>query len=468
MDKLTTDEYNSYIKLKKKIKTKTRGTQTDVPLPNITLLLPKTYTGYEEYEEDSYDNDPDYVPEKKHNKLKRHYNNEDTSYYEELNKNRKKKIDKIEKQIFDINHVKTPLRFKILESEMDIKLKSIAMTKVDQLSQMRTSDNEYFKLRTWIENLSKIPVGKYKPLPITSNNSVDEIKNFLDKTKKDLNNTVYGHEDAKDQLIRLLCKWISNPNAGGLVIGMQGAPGTGKTELSSNIAKILGLPMAFISMGTCSCSTDLVGSSYVYEGSRWGRLTAELIKSEHMNPLFYFDELDKISPTKYGEEIVSTLIHMTDSTQNMRFHDRYFSDVDLDFSKCVIIFSYNDEEKINPILKDRMVTIRVNGYNSKEKTKIAKEYLLPKIFKEYAFKPGEIVFHDDVVKHVVSIVDEEQGVRNLKRGLEDIVSQINLHRLLKKELCNKKIEFPLDVQKDLVDSFVKKKETKLRVPTMYT
>jgi ATP-dependent Lon protease len=461
---LSNDDLKKYIALKKKIKFSNKGTQTDKPVQNITFLLPI------QNQECCYDyEDPDYEPEEseEQNKLKRNYDKDDSKYYTGMTKKKQKLIDKLEQEIFDINNIKIPLRFKILNSNMDIKLKAIAMHKVDQLSNMRTSDNEYFKLRNFIENLSKIPIGKYKPLNISKKNSVDDIKLFLDTTKDKLDKTVFGHIEAKEQVICLLAKWISNPTANGLVIGIQGPAGCGKTTYAKQIAENLNMPMSFISLGTCSCSTDLVGSSYVYEGSRWGRLVGELMKTEVMNPVFFFDELDKISPTKYGDEIINTLIHLTDSTQNMKFHDRYFTDLDLDFSKCLMIFSYNHEDKINPILKDRMVTINVSGYTVKDKTKISTGYLLPSIYKEYGFKDDDIIFPEDIIKHIISMVEEEEGVRNLKRGLENIVSQINLNKILKKEINDKIIEFPLTINREIVDKFIKKKESNLKVPHMY-
>jgi ATP-dependent Lon protease len=415
------------------------------------------------YEEDDND-DPDYTP--KTNKSSK-YTKDDTIYYEKLTSKKRKIIDKIEIEIANINKITIPLRFKILDSNIDIKLKAIALHKVDQLANMKTSDNEYFKLKNYIENLSKIPIGKFKQLPISNSHSVDKIKTFLDTINERLDKTVYGHIEAKEQIIRLLAKWISNPNSGGLVIGMQGSMGVGKTTFAKQIAENLNMPMSFISLGTCSCSTDLIGSSYVYEGSRWGRLVAETMKAEFMNPVMFFDELDKISQTKHGEEITNILIHLTDSTQNMKFHDRYFSDLDLDFSKSLMIFSYNNEELINPILKDRMVTINIRGYNSKEKIKISQDYLLPAIFTEYGFEKNDIIFEDDIIKHIITLTEEEEGVRNLKRSLEVIISQINLHKILKKQLNNKDLDFPIIITQTIIDKFIKIKENKFTNLSMY-
>ena len=137
-----------------------------------------------------------------------------------------------------------------------------------------------------------------------------------------------------------------------------------------------------------------------------------------MNPVIYFDELDKISDTPKGEEIIGILTHLTYTTQNSQFHDKYFSEVDFDLSKCLFIFSYNDESKVNPILRDRMYRIQTKGYDTKEKMIITRKHLLPKIREQVNFKEDEVVIPDDTLNYIIT--DEkfskaEQGVRNLKR-----------------------------------------------------
>ena len=92
-----------------------------------------------------------------------------------------------------------------------------------------------------------------------------------------------------------------------------------------------------------------------------------------MNPIIYFDELDKISDTQKGDEIINLLTHITDLTQNNLFQDNYFPGVNIDLSKVLFIFSYNDESKVNKIFKDRMYVIHTKGFNTEDKLKIANE-----------------------------------------------------------------------------------------------
>jgi ATP-dependent Lon protease len=173
-----------------------------------------------------------------------------------------------------------------------------------------------------------------------------------------------------------------NPNAKGNMIGIHGPAGNGKTTLiKEGIAKAMNKPFIFISLGGATDSSFLEGHSFTYEGSICGRIASGIIESKCMDPVIFLDELDKVSETPKGEEIINILMHITDATQNNHFTDRFFSGIDFDFSKAIIIFSFNDASKVSRILKDRMKIIKVGGYKIDDKIKIAQKHLLPKLFK---------------------------------------------------------------------------------------
>jgi ATP-dependent Lon protease len=198
-----------------------------------------------------------------------------------------------------------------------------------------------------------------------------------------------------------------------------------------------------------------------------------------MNPVIYFDELDKISDTPRGQEIIGVLTHLTDTTQNDHFHDKYFSEIDFDLSKCLFIFSYNDETLINPILKDRMYRIQTKGYDSKEKVIIARDYLLPKIREEIKFDNDAIIFSDELLEYIINdFTDKEDGVRNLKRCLEIVYKKLNLYRLMKPNVnlfensdgfkLKTKITWPCILTRQLIDDLINKASTKDIPYGMYT
>jgi hypothetical protein len=233
--------------------------------------------------------------------------------------------------------------------------------------------------------------------------------------------------------------------------------------VKDGISKILNREFAFIPLGGATDSSYLEGHSYTYEGSTWGKIVDILIRSKSMNPVIYFDELDKISETPKGEEIIGILTHLTDTSQNSQFHDKYFAEIDFDLSKCLFIFSYNDPMKVNPILMDRMYKIKTSSYSVKEKIVIANQYLIPKIRYEVNFKEGDIIIPDATLNYIIeNYTDKECGVRNLKRCIEIIYKKLNLYRLVKPgtTLFEKEntlvVEFPFHVTTELVNNLIKK------------
>jgi ATP-dependent Lon protease len=378
---------------------------------------------------------------------------------------------KIMKDLKEINshiNIEKPYRLSLLESKMPAKFKAIALQKLNVLRSMEPGDSEYYKIKNWVDTFMKIPFGIEKSLSVTMNDGIEKCHDFMENAKNILDDCVYGLDDAKMQIMQMVGQWISNPSAMGTAIAIKGPMGTGKTSLiKDGISKIFGREFTFIALGGAGDSSFLEGHSYTYEGSSWGKIVQILIDSKCMNPIIYFDELDKVSDTPKGEEIIGILTHLTDTSQNNQFHDKYFSEVDFDISKCLFIFSYNDESKVNPILKDRMYRIQTKGYDVKEKTIIARKYLLPKIREQVNFKEEDVIIPDDTLQYIASttaLTNSEAGVRNLKRCLEIIHTKLNLFRLIKsgEKLFDKdmdiKVEFPFTVLKKHVDIFIKNEE----------
>jgi hypothetical protein len=374
-------------------------------------------------------------------------------------------------QLKEVNEhmvVDKPYRLALLESSISPKLKAIAMQKINMLRNMDSCDAEYFKIKNWVDTFMRIPFCRYRSLSVSISDGIEVCHEFMGNAKSILDNCVYGLDDAKLQILQMIGQWISNPNAMGSSIAIKGPPGTGKTTLvKDGISKILGREFVFIPLGGTGDASFLEGHSYTYEGSTWGKIVQSIISCGCMNPVFYFDELDKISNTPKGEEITGILTHLTDTSQNAQFHDKYFSEIDFDLSKCLFIFSYNDETKVNPILRDRMYRIQTKGYDTKEKIVIARDYMLPKIREQVGFKTEEVIIPDDTVRHVISskhLTQEEDGVRNMKRCLEIIHTKLNLFRLMKPDdnLFEKSIKidvkFPMTVSIQDVEILLKNDE----------
>lgn len=389
------------------------------------------------------------------------YSKEEKEYLTRIAEEERQKLLQVESSLGNVIAKELiPLRFRVLSLPVEDSVKRILLNKVDLFSRMNEESGEYFKLRTWLENMCMLPFQKYVQIPVSKQDPVDKIVAFMNHTKNILDQTVYGHLEAKQQILRILAQWISNPSAHGHCIGIHGPPGVGKTSLiKEGLSKALGIPFGFITLGGASDGSFLEGHSYTYEGSTYGKISEVLMKTQCNNPIFFFDELDKVSSTKKGEEIISILTHLTDLSQNETFHDKYFGEIHMNMSKCLIIFSYNEEQAINPILKDRLSTIKVEGYKKPEKLIIARDYLLPQILKNYGFETHDVLFPQDILEHIIEICPEEQGVRNMKRGLECVVSWVNMYRYLPPS--TETLTFPFTVHSTFIEKHLKKGEEEM-------
>ena len=388
------------------------------------------------------------------------YNNQEYDYFKNLPDNKKLFFQNIEDEIKEYNKADIPIRFKILEKELTLPNKALVIKKLEDISKshfLSSNDNKY---TGWINGLLKIPFGNYLKLPITKENNKEEINNYLNNTRSLLDDAVHGHEDTKIQIVQLIAQWISNPESGGNVIGIQGPMGTGKTTLVKNgISKAIERPFHFITLGGCSDSSFLEGHSYTYEGSVWGKIVDVLMKAECMNPVFYFDELDKVSKTPKGDEIINALIHLTDNTQNTNFQDQYFTGLDIDLSKSVFIFSYNNINDINPILLDRLINIKIDGFKMEDKLAISRSYLITEICTKLGLDKDTIIMEDDDIQYIIDNYTDEQGVRALKKCLDSIYSKINVFLLTSnKEILPfdiGDIELPYKINKEIIDILLK-------------
>ena len=391
-------------------------------------------------------------------------------FKDKLSVEEQKKVIREVEEINKVNIVQKPYRLTLLESDIPVHLKTIALNKIASLRYMDPGNGEYYKIKNWVDTFMQIPFNTHKSLPISIDDGIEKCHNYMENAKSILDTAVYGMNDAKLQIMQMVGQWISNPKAIGNAIAIKGPMGTGKTTLvKEGISKILNRDFAFIALGGATDSSFLEGHSYTYEGSTWGKIVDILVKTKSMNPVIYFDELDKISDTPKGEEIAGILTHLTDTSQNSQFHDKYFSEIDFDLSKCLFIFSYNDESKVNPILLDRMYKIQTAGYEKKDKRIISKDYLIPTILQQVNFKDEDIIIPNETIDYIVeTYTNEEKGVRNLKRCLEIIYTKLNLYRLMKpgaslfeKEMALK-VEFPFTVTKDVMNSLIKRDDDSRR------
>ena len=262
-------------------------------------------------------------------------------------------------------------------------------------------------------------------------NNMSEITKYMGEVKNTLDKAVHGHDKAKKQIERIIGQWL-NGTQDGYCFGFEGPPGVGKTSLAKRgLSDCLkddngdSRPFAMIQMGGDSNGSTLHGHNYTYVGSTWGSIVQILIDKKCMNPIIFIDEVDKISKTEHGKEIVGILTHLLDPAQNDCFQDKYFSGIDLDLSKALFILSYNDVDAIDKILLDRVHRIKFSSLTVEEKLVICKTHILPEVFAKMGLE-GMIELSDEVLKFMIEEYTLESGVRKLKEVIFEVVGEINL------------------------------------------
>lgn len=373
----------------------------------------------------------------------------------------KQMIEALERKV-NPSTAEQPLMFRILSMNIPPETQTMILNKYNSLQALDPSSGEYFKLRSWLEKLTSVPLGRYKDLPVRIDDGTEKCGAFMEKAKACMTDAIYGQDEAKLQILQFIASKIANPGARGLSLMLVGPPGIGKTSLIKNgIAKALDWPFQFISLGGDSDATTYTGHQFVYEGSHSGKIVNSLVAAKSMSMVLMFDELDKISGTPKGEEVQNMLIHLTDPVQNGDFEDKYLANVPIDLSKVMFVFSGNDLNRIDKILLDRMVVVKLAGYNKKEKQAIAEQYLVPSALKEVNLTE-KVAISPEVITHVIQeYAGEETGVRELKRCIETIVQKINMLRIFNSKdlpFHIKDFQLPFVVKKDHIDLFLKRKE----------
>ena len=380
-------------------------------------------------------------------------NKDELNYLLKLNKDEQKDLVKKFDKINTLNDNNIPFRFKLLNLNTTNTNKAFLLKLYENIENLDNSTQEYFKYKIFFDTIINIPFNIYLNIDISHN-----INDYLLRAKNTLNENIYGHHLTKNYIIQMIGQYITNPNSIGNIVGLYGPPGTGKTTFVKNISNILQRPIEIINLSGAQDVSYLEGHSFTYEGAKCGKILSTLIKHKCMNPIIFFDEVDKISSTEKGFELENLLINIVDITQNNCFIDKYFQELNFDLSKILFIFSYNNNNNINPILRDRIYEINVESYNNKDKLILCKQYIIPNILLNFSFKNNDLIFQESSIKYIINIYcKDDSGIRTLKKICENIISKIHIIYITNDSSLidmNTTIKFPLKLNKSNIKQFL--------------
>lgn len=288
--------------------------------------------------------------------------------------------------------------------------KEKATAELNKLKMMSPMSAEATVVRNYIDWLVSVP---WK--------SRSRISRDLAKAEEILNEDHYGLEKVKERILEYLAVQNRVRKMKGPILCLVGPPGVGKTSLGKSIARATNRKFCRMSLGGVRDEAEIRGHRRTYIGSMPGKIIQSMAKVEKKNPLFLFDEIDKMAMDFRGDP-ASALLEVLDPEQNHTFADHYL-EVDYDLSDVMFVTTANSLDIPSPLL-DRMEIIRISGYTEDEKVSIATKYLVPKQLEKNGLKADEIKIEEETIRDIIRYYSREAGVRSLDREIANICRKV--------------------------------------------
>lgn len=303
------------------------------------------------------------------------------------------------------------LRKKVKEARMPQDAEEKASKEIERLEAMPPMSAEATVCRNYLDWLISLPWTKKS----REKRDIKEAQKILDEDH-------HGLTKVKERILEYLSirQLVKNPK--GVILGLIGPPGVGKSSLGQSIARATGRKFIRLSLGGVRDEAEIRGHRRTYIGAYPGRIIQMIKRAGTKNPVFLLDEVDKMSMDFRGDP-ASALMEVLDPEQNSTFLDHYI-DTDYDLSQVMFIVTANMQEPIPKPLQDRMEMIRLPGYTEDEKLQIGKQFLLPKQIKAHGLKESMLKITDKSIQKIIREYTREAGVRNLERELMSVCRKV--------------------------------------------
>ncbi|MBU3915215.1 endopeptidase La [bacterium] len=318
----------------------------------------------------------------------------------ELGLSKDEKTQEIEKLMKRAGRLKFPKETEAIFNE-----------EIDKISLLDVQSPEFNVSRNYLDWITSLPWG------IVSKDNLD-----IEKAERILDIDHYGLEDIKERILEFIATLKLKKEVSGTILCFLGPPGTGKTSIGKSIARALKRKFFRFSVGGMRDEAEIKGHRRTYIGAMPGKFIQALKNTKYSNPVIMLDEIDKIGNSYHGDP-ASALLEVLDPEQNSAFNDHYM-DIPFDLSKVVFITTANQLDTIPPALLDRMEVLRLSGYITEEKLKIAKRYLIPKQRKEHGLTAQNFSITEAAIKEIIDGYAREAGVRNLENQIKKICRKV--------------------------------------------